>query len=187
MKKVLVLIMVVLSILACQDYANACIGRILTIGILNAPQEQLLAEMVALLLNERTGTNVKMVSFKDSKELYSAVKKGEVGLVIENIERGMTMIGISGENDSKLCYDLMKKGYRKNLNLVWLEQFGVGRHYAPVISVDILETMPALPKLVGKLTGIINDETALKLIKSAGPEGKMHKVARDFLKAKRLI
>lgn len=70
---------------------------------------------------------------------------------------------------------------------MWLEQFGEGRYYAPVIILDILETMPALPKLVGKLTGIINDEAGVKLIKSAGPEGKMRKVARDFLKAKRLI
>lgn len=187
MKRVLALLVMALLFSLYQLNADACIGRILTIGILNTPQEQLLAEMVAVLLNERTGTNVKIAQFKDSKELYGAVKKGEVGLIIENVERGAATIGASGEINKKAAYDLVKKEYRKSLNLVWLEQFGEGRNYAPVVALDILETMPALPKLVAKLTGIVNDETGAKLIKSAGPEGKMRKVARDFLKAKRLI
>lgn len=101
--------MTALLLLICQHNADACVGRILTIGILNAPQEQLLAEMVAVLINERTGTNVKIVQFKDSKELYSAVKKGEVGLMIENVERGMAMIGAPGESNKKAAYDVVKK------------------------------------------------------------------------------
>lgn len=187
MKRFTALIVAVTLMVSCQISVEACVGRILAIGILNSPQEQLLAEMVAVLLNERTGTNVKIVQFKDSKELYSAVKNGEIGLIIENVDRGMAMIRALGDSNKNVVYDVVKRVYRKSLNLVWLEQFGEGRNYAPVITVDVLESMPALPKLVGKLNGIINDETGVKLIRSSGPDGKMRKVARDFLKSKRLI
>lgn len=187
MKLIVTLCSAVLLFMCSLNIAEACVGRILIIGTLNSPNEQLLAEIVSVLLNERTGTNVKIEQFKDSKELYNAVKKGEVGLVIETVERGLALVGKTGDYRLKTTSDTVKKEYRKNFSLVWLEPFGESRHYSPVVAVEVLENMPALPKLVGKLSGVVNDESFAKLIKASKLEGKSRKVARDFLKAKRLI
>lgn len=187
MKLLISLCFVALLLMAYPHGSEACVGRILTIGTLGSSDEQFLAELVSVLLSERTGTNVKVVPFQHSKDLYQAVHKGEVGLVIENVERGMAVAGKTGDYRLKTAYDAVKKEYRKNLNLVWLEPFGESRQYAPVVSVEILANLPALPKLVGKLAAIINDETFAKLVKSSKPDGRYQKTAREFLKSKKLI
>lgn len=187
MKRILIFCSVALLLMSTINFADACVGRILIIGTLNSSNEKLLAEMVSVLMNERTGTNVKIVQFKDSTELYNAVKKGEVGLVIESVERGIAVVGKSGNSRLKTTSDTVKKEYRKNLSLVWLEPFGESQHYAPVVAVEVLGNLPALPKLVSKLANIINDETFAKLLKAGRQDGKYRKVASDFLKAKKLI
>lgn len=187
MKLFITLCSVVLWLILSFNYSEACVGRILVIGTLDSSEEQLFAEMVSVLMSERTGTNVKIVQFKNSNELYSAVKKGEVGLVIENVERGIAVAGKTADRHLNASYDTVKKEYRKNLSLVWLGAFGESQYYAPVVAVEVLGNLPALPKLVGKLAGIINDETFDKLVKAGKQTGNFQKLAHDFLKSKRLI
>lgn len=187
MRRMMVLCLAIFFLMFSANNSESCVGRILIIGTLNSSEEQLLAEMVSVLMSERTGTNVKIAQFSDSKELYSAVKKGEVGLVIENVERGIVVVGKAGDRSLKSTYDTAKREYRKNLSLVWLELFGEGQYYAPVVSVEVLGNLPALPKLVGKLAGIMADENFDKLVKAGKQNGRYQKVARDFLKSKKLI
>jgi len=169
------------------NYSSACVGKTLYIGILSTPNEQVLAEMVSILTTERTGTTVKIVQFKESKELYAAVKKGDVGVIIETLDRGAAMTGKSTDTTQKSGFDALKNDYRKNLNLVWLDQFGEGKHYAPLISVDAMTSLPALPKLVGKLANSLTNESYNRLLKTAAAEGNTQKVMRSFLKSKKLI
>lgn len=168
--------------------AEACVGRVLIIGIGQSADEVLLAGMISVLVNERTGTNVKVVQFKDSKELYAAVRKGEVGLVVENPEHGLEVVGKGKEANPKAAFDIAKREYRKSLNMVWLEPVGLSRLYTPVLTMDVVTNLPALPKLLGKLSGALTDESFTKLVKSSkGEEEKARRVARDFLKSKKLI
>lgn len=177
----------ILITLAISQGSDACVGRILTIGISNSVSEQLLAEIVSQLVSERTGTNVRIVRFGNARDMYSAVKRGEVSLVIENLDRGSQQLARNREKPSRELYDVIKKEYRKNYNLVWFEPFGESRFYAPVVALEVLETLPALPKLVGKLAGILNDETYAGLLKSVKSDDRARQVAKDFLKSRRLI
>lgn len=186
LKKLLLFIMLAF-VLVWGGEASACVGKILYIGIPNAATEQLLAEMVAAMVTERTGTTVKILPFKDSKDLYAAVRKGEVGLLIENRDRAFDVLGKPREANPKVAMDFVRREYQKGLNLVWLEPLGGNPPYAPVISTETLSTLPALPKLLNKLAGILTEESYAKLMKAARSEDKPKKVARDFLKAKRLI
>jgi len=170
---------------------NACVGKTLHIGILDNPNEQMLAELSSQLITARTGTTVKIDIFKAQKELYSAVKQGQVGMIIESTDRALEMIGkprISG----KAGFESAKAEYRKSLNLIWLEPYGniqgVGNQQlvAPVISNEILSGLPALPKLLMKLSGITNDSGYGRIMKSRSDE-KSKKLAKDFLKSKKLI
>ena len=190
MKKTVILLLFALF-LTLNPPAHACVGKILTIGIPDAANEQLLAEMISTLVSERTGTTVKIIVYKDDRELYNAVKKGDVGVLIENTDHAMKMLNRSKETNAKTAYDTAKSEYRKSLNLVWLDPLvpvTTGNpSYAPVISLDTLGNLPALPKLINKLSGILRNDTYARLVKSVKSDEKPRKVARDFLKSKKLI
>ncbi|MDP3113102.1 MAG: hypothetical protein Q8M71_13460 [Thermodesulfovibrionales bacterium] len=174
---------------------EACVGKVISIGILNSPDEQISAEMLSVFINERTGTTINIKYYKDSKELYSAIKKGEVAILIENTDRAMEILGRKRPDDVKKAYDTAREEFKKKLNLVWLNPFaslaGVEgksqRYYSPVITADVLNNFPALPRLVNKLGGIMDDEIFARMIKNVKSGEKPRKIARDFLKAKRLI
>ena len=194
MRKI-ILILSLMFVLIISGHGNACVGKILYIGILDSPDEQISAEMLSLLINERTGTTVNIKYYKDSKDLYEAVKKKQVSILIENTDRAMEILGKPRPNDSKKAYDIAKEEFSKNLNLVWLNPFGFltgaegkgQRYYTPVITADVLNNFPALPRLINKLSGIISDETFAKLVKTVKSGEKPRKTARDFLKEKKLI
>lgn len=180
---------------AFSHQANACVGKILYIGTLNSIHEQVLSEMLSILINERTGTTVNIKYYKDSKELYNAVKKNEVGILIENTDRAMEILGRQKEENMEKAYNISKEEFKKNLNLVWLKPFSplpINEmknlyYYSPLITIDVLGNFPALPRVINKLSGIISDENFLKMVESVKSGEKPKKVARDFLKAKKLI
>ena len=186
MKKTLLLIFV-LSILTLSGSAGACVGKTLYIGVTNAPRELLFAEMISLLVNERTGTTVKIVTFKDAGEMYGAVKKGDVGVFIESPDRALKFLGKPVEANAKAAYETARKDYRKGLNLVWLEPFGVSQYYAAVLSLETIGNLPALPKLINKLGGMVNDETCARLLRSVKGDEIPRMAARDFLKSRKLL
>lgn len=186
MKKTLCLLSV-LSILIFSGSGGACVGKTLFIGVTNAPNEMLFAEMISLLVNERTGTTVKIVSYRDAREMYIAVKKGEVGVFIENPNRALKQLERQPEANARVAYETAKMEYRKGMNLVWLEPFGVSQYYAAVISLETINNLPALPKLLNKLAGTVNDDTCSRLIRSVKGDEKANKVAKDFLKSRKLI
>ena len=172
--------------------SQACVGKTLFIGITGSSQEQLLAELVSVLVTERTGTTVKVVPYKDSRQLYGALKQGQVNLVIENTDRGFDMLGQRREAPGKSAYETLKAEYRKSLHLVWLEPFGfVGtgsthEFYAPVLSMDTINSLPALPKLLQKLAGVASDASFARLSRSTRGEITA-KAARDYLKSRKMI
>ncbi len=186
MKKILFLC-IAAAFSAFIPQSDACVGRIIHIGIPGSADERLLAEMMSLLINERTGSTVKVVPYKDSKELYAAVKKGDVNILIENTDRALDVLSRPKEPDIKAAYETVKQEYRKNMNLVWLELLGGTGHYAPVLTVETLTNFPALPKLLNKLAGALNNGGYAKLISAAKTEAQAKKAAKDFLKSKKLI
>ena len=90
------------------------------------------------------------------------------------------------------AFDAAKAEYRKSLNLIWLKPYGAvqggssSQLLAPVISNDVLSSLPALPKLLTKLSGITGDSGYSRIMKSKGDE-KPKKLAKDLLKSKKLI
>lgn len=169
----------------------ACVGKTLHLGILNTPNEQMLAELTSQLITARTGTTVQIETFKTQKDLYSALKQGQLGMIIESSDRALAMLGKPNDT-SNGAFDAAKAEYRKSLNLIWLKPYGSvqggssSQLLAPVISNDVLNSLPALPKLLTKLTGITGDSGYKRVMKSKGDE-KPKKLAKDLLKAKKLI
>jgi len=166
--------------------STGCVGKTIHLGISSA-DEKLMAEMASLMITERTGSSVKIDVYKDSKSLYEAVKLGNVNILIENTERAQEVLGKAKGAAPAMGIDAIKSEYRKNMNLTWLTPFGAAPQYAPVLTGDTLSNYPALPKLLNKLAGALANDIYAKLLKSVESDDKTKKVAKDFLKGKKLI
>jgi glycine betaine/choline ABC-type transport system substrate-binding protein len=183
MNKIISLVITVVFLIA-ASLSLACVGKTIHLGISNS-NERLMAEMASLMISERTGSTVKIDVYKDSKSLYEAVKQGNVNILIENTDRAREVLGSA--KGSAMGIDAIKSEYSKSMNLTWLNSFGATPQYAPVLTGDTLNNYPALPKLLNKLSGSLQNDTYSKLAKSLDSEAKTKKVAKDFLKGKKLI
>ena len=190
MKKAL---LVFAAVLFFFQRADACVGKTLSIGALNTPEGQVLAEMLSTLINERTGTTANIKLYKNSQDLYEAVRAKQLDILIENTSRAMHVLNRPSEGDAKKAYEIVKADYEKEKGLVWLKPFGFVNDGGPpsytaaILRDEVLSNFPALPRVLGKLGGAINDETNSRMIKSVEAGEKPHKVARDFLKSRKLI
>lgn len=163
----------------------ACVGKTIHLGISN-PNERLMAELASLIITERTGSSVAIDLYKDSKTLYDAVRQGKVNVLMENTDRALDVLG-RPRGAGAAGIDVIKSEYRKNYNLTWLSPFGGTPQYAPVLTADTLANYPALPKLLNKLSGALVNDTYVRLLKSVESDDRAKKVAKDFLKGKKLI
>ena len=177
--------------------AQACVGKTLVVGALDNPQQQVLAEMLSVLIGERTGTTVKVVSVAGHAEAHDAMLRAEMDMYVEYT--GVGQVIILKEQpiaDSDELYKAVKERYNQDLNLVWLKPFGFSdERYAPegtvavaapVVRKDTLKKFPALARLINKLGGSIDDPT-MKELETASAAGNSRDVARKFLKEKRFI
>lgn len=192
MRKITILIFTVFFLIS-SAHSYACVGRILTIGIVDTVNENLLAELISVLINERTGTTVNVKVFNNREAIYNAVKKEEIGIVVENTDNAMEMLDISKSGDMQKDYDVSKKEFREKRNLIWLKPFGSMpdnknlKYYSAVISEDVLINFPALPRVINKLKDVTVDKGFDKVLKSVGSGKKTRRAARDYLKKKKLI
>jgi len=192
MKKAMIL---ALMILFFPPAADACVGKVLNIGVVNSPEGQVLSEVLSTLITERTGTTVTIKFFRNEQDLYEAVRKEEVDISVENTSRALRVLNKPAEADAKKAYDVVKATYEKDKGMVWLKPFGFlngnGRgtssYTATILRTAVLTNFPALPRVINKLGSSINDESYARLIKSVQSGEKPKKVAKDFLKSKKLI
>jgi osmoprotectant transport system substrate-binding protein len=175
--------------------ADACVGKALTIGVTNTLEEQVLAEMMAAVITERTGTTVQIRYFATTEELSDAIRASLVDISIENTTRALRAMNRPRETDPNKAFEIVKTAYEKDRGVVWLKPFGFlngkgveGPSYtATVLRVEVFNNFPALPRVLGKLGTVVNDEAYTRLVRSVEAGEQPKKVAKDFLKSKKLI
>jgi glycine betaine/choline ABC-type transport system substrate-binding protein len=193
MKKLFILIFALLFMF--PPLSEACVGKMLRIGAVSSAEGNLLSEMLAIMINERTGSTVSVTLYKNTSELYEAVKAREVDILIENTATAIQLLNQSAGANPAKTYETVKTTYEKEKGLIWLKPFGslsgkegqAPSYTAPVLKVEVLSNFPALPRVIDKLGGVITDETYAKMVKSMNSGEKPKSVARDFLKSKKLI
>jgi len=176
---------------------HACVGKTLVIGATENPQQQVLAQLLAVLISERTGTSIKVVNFAGNREMHQALLKADLDMYVEYTGVGQVQIlKQPAIADPAKLFKAVKQTYNEELNLIWLKPFGFSderlappgtvAEAAPVVRKDTLKKFPALARLINKLGGRVDDQTIAGLEKDAsGAPPKQ--VARRFLKQKRLI
>lgn len=200
MKKVFVFFIFILA-LALPLAANACVMKSVTVGVVttDSPRPLVVAQLIATIVNERTGTKVEVKTFRSRKDLYAATKKEEVGIVVEDTANAARLLGRTGHTEDKApdaVYEDIKSDYLKKKKLVWMKPLGflVGldgkqnAHTAPVVREEILiNIFPGLPRVLNKLADKISDEILAKLTNQAESGMQAEDVAREFLKKIKLI
>ena len=194
---ILLAVMIMLS--ASVSISQACVGRILYVGSMDTVEGQTMAELLVLLINERTGTNVKIRYYDDSTKLYQAFRSHEeetrIDIIIENTADGMAFMNKERLKDLDQEYLEVKKLYEKELDVVWLKAFGFKNIKgsdnpsisAPLIRNDVLTNYPLLPRILNKLSGAIDEKTFTEMTGKVRSGSKAKNVVKDFLRAKKFI
>jgi osmoprotectant transport system substrate-binding protein len=189
--------MFIVALLVMSGSAYACVGKTLVVGTTGSVQQDLMAQMLSLLITERTGTTVKVVKLESSQAAHEALLKADLDMYVEYTGVGqVSILQKPAIADSAELYKAVKVTYNEELNLVWLKPFGfdntliapagVAAEAAPVVRKDVLKKFPALARLINKLGGKINATTIAQLETDANRQGAKE-VARHFLKQNRLI
>lgn len=188
-----ILIAALLLLLGDFSKAYACINFEINVGGIDNPEGHLFTEIIATLVSERTGVKVGRRYFKDFREMNEALTQKKIHIVVENTANAMELLNLPSNGDARKNYVTVKDLYERDRKLIWLEPFAYkataeGSLAAPVLAMVILEKFPALPKLIGKLSGLITDEKKTKMVRLVKDKGeKPWRVAKDFLSEQRLI
>jgi len=176
-----------------------CVGRVLYVGALPSATDKLMSELLVTLINERTGTNVQIRFFDDRNQLYNAMKltneAERVDIIVEDTSHAMSLLKRQHQSDINQEYLTAKELYDKELDIIWLDPFGFKKNFtvaeptvtAPLLRRDVLINFPLLPRILDKLAGAIDDETFNDLEARISTGEKPKNVAKDFLRAKKLI
>lgn len=177
--------------------AAACVGRILYLGALQTNEDKLMSEMLALLINERTGTTIQIRSFDTPDQLYNALKSSKeeerVDIIVEDTVQALSIAKQTAGASPDQDFLTVKAFYEKELAVVWLNPFGYNTNAAqpsisaPLVRRDVLTNFPLLPRVLNKLAGAINDKAFQDLIKSLDGGEKPKNAAKDFLKKQKFI
>ncbi len=168
--------------------AAACVGKTVVVGSLDSPRGRLVAQVLAILINERTGTTVKVTEFADAEALHRGLAGGSVDLGVEHPRRALARLGLEAPADPAAALEAAKGAYLEKLNLVWMPALGFGGadpdgQGAPVVRKDTVKKFPALPRLIAKTEGLLPDAVLATLEKAGDPA----RVAREYLREKKLI
>ncbi len=189
---------VLLLLMAVVPASRACVGRILYVGAVDTPESKLMAELLVTLINERTGTNVKVRYASNRNDLYAAFKthdeSSRVDIIIENTADAMAHLKKTRLGNPDQEYAEIKRLYEKELEVVWLTPFSfksgsgaIPTLSAPLIRQDTLTNFPLLPRILNKLSTAIDTKTYKDLLSKINSGGKPKNVAKDFLKERKFI
>jgi len=180
--------------------ATACVGRTILVGYHDAPDQVMVANILAVFIDERTGTTVKLSRFRTREEAFEAIRLDKVSLYTDYSTILLSKFaGERSSGDDEKNIARLKEVLNRRFNVVWLEPFGYDRYFTGkakngerpgqagvMLCKDALSKFPALPKLFGKLRGALDNETMGSLLREASTSDPKT-VARRFLKSRKLI
>lgn len=92
------------------------------IGTKNFPEQLILGEMYALLLEEEGIKVERKFNLAGTPVLHEALKTGEIDLYPEYTGTGLlTVLKLPTETDRQKVYDTVSREYKSQFNLVWLD------------------------------------------------------------------
>jgi osmoprotectant transport system substrate-binding protein len=107
------------------------------IGTKNFPEQLILGEMYALLLEEQGIKVERKFNLAGTPVLHEGLKTGEIDLYPEYTGTGLlTVLKLPTETDRKKVYDTVSKEYKSQFNLVWLDPAPMNNTQALAMTKD---------------------------------------------------
>lgn len=159
----------------------ACVGKTVNVGYVDTKNEEIMGNIFARLILERTGTTAKLKKYNNTTSLLNAAQAGDVDLFVFSNEQIKSVTNGKTKDEAKTEFNV-------KFNLVWLKSVSAENqeYLVPIIRKDTLKKFPALPKLIEKLEGKLNTKILTEL-NSQLKEKSMKDVVKDFLKENKLI
>ncbi len=179
---------------------QSCVGRILTIAHDNSIDQQVMGQVLAIFIQERTGTTINLVNSSDVTNSREMVKEGKADIFLSYLTSGLADMDADekGENNQE-TYSIVKQYYLQEMSMVWLKPFGyegpIGSSTtdiknqslaAAVATKQCLERFPILERVINKLDGLIDEKTLEKLKKKTGKQ-EIQVVVKEYLKSQKMI
>lgn len=207
MRKAMTALLIALLAAAGSGSGLACVGRTIVVGYYDTPDQVMVANILAVFIDERTGTTVRLSRFENRDEAFAAIRSDRISLLADYA--GIVLSRFGGETpgpDREKNVSRVREVLNRKYNVLWLEPFGYDRVFSPeargnpsrdgagpdpggaglMLCKDSLSRFPALPRLLGKLKGMLDNGTMEELLReSARSDPKS--VARKFLKSRKLI
>lgn len=173
--------MSLVMLLIATDISIACVGKTIYVGYVDKKNDEIIANVFSRLILERTGTTAKLKKFNTPNAVLTAAQNGDVDLFVFSDEQIKNVINSPSHDDAKNEFNV-------KYNLVWLKPIVSNKmeFFVPVIRKDTLKKFPALPKLIEKLEGKINNST-LNHLNTMLKNKSIKDVVKDFLKENKLI
>ncbi len=192
-----VFVLLLLVIFCSVQPSGACVGRSLKIAYMDFSENHILARMLGILIEERTGTKVLLREFGDAMEVQKAMESNEVQIAV--IYTGVALLEVlhlEANDDASDVYRAVREAYAENFNFVLLKPFGFNSTHeenevaiskgvpcevAPVVRRDTLEKYPALARLINKLNRKMDEEIIDEMVAQVDMGKKLDSVASGFL------
>jgi len=181
------------------------VGRTILIGHLDGADQVLVATLLSVFVDERTGTTAKLVRFASRDEALEALRQDRVSLYVDHAGALLARLegAGSGARDPAAALGRLKEMLNARCNAVWIASLGYDRRPAGAAQAarageagegpagvllcrDALSRFPALPRLVAKLSGVLDNGTLAALLREA-ERSDPRAAARRFLKSRRLV
>jgi len=147
--------------------AHACAGYTIIVGSDGSQRQELMTQIMAELIRQRTGTKIQFARFGSQEELLAAAERHDVDLLVV----ASTQIDLINQEKLQL-----------------LKPFGFQNDQVmPAFQVATLKRFPALQRLVNRLAGIVDDATLLSLEENLKTAKNLRAVAKKFLTEQKLV
>ncbi len=179
---------------------QSCVGRTLTIAHDGSIDQQIMSQILAVFIQERTGTMIKLVKAANVVDSMKMVEQEKANIYLSYITSGLADMGndTKGENIQE-NFSIVKQYYLEERSMVWLKPFG---YTGPIMNAKVdaanqsmasavatkktLERFPILERVINKLDGVV-DEKTLKLLQSKAKKKDAKVVVKEFLKSRSMI
>ena len=130
----------------------------IVIGSKNFTESIVLGETMAQLIEARTDLNViRKLNMGGTVVNFEALKNGEIDLYPEYTGTGLVnLLKKPAINDPEKVFEIVKKEFKQNFDLIWLPQFGLNNTYAIAVRnddprVEGITSISDLAKVSGQL------------------------------------
>ncbi|MBM3464301.1 MAG: hypothetical protein FJX76_19575, partial [Armatimonadetes bacterium] len=154
MRKLLLVALLVMGLAACARPAPDT----LKIGSKPFPESELLADMLAILAQERGIPVTRIGNLGGTKITFDALKSGSIDVYPEYTGTGlMEILQQAATNDPNEALELVRQGFLKAYDIEWLEPLGFNNTYALAMKTAEMKALGirTISQLAPKSGGLI--------------------------------